>query len=78
MKTDDIRRKLLRGKTSWYEKNLEEAKKDVVTISRLEFLDAFSDVMASISSDPDVVNALAVVVAMVTGKIFDKGGKNDG
>ena len=57
----------------WYEKNLKEAKENYVTISKLEFLDAFSSAMAIVGPIPEeMTHLLAVIGAIVAGKIFDK------
>ena len=57
----------------WYEKNLKEAKENYVTISKLEFLDAFSSAMAIVGpNSEETTHLLAVVGAIVAGEIFDK------
>ena len=66
---------------SWYEKwckrNNEKAKKDYVTISRLEFLDTISSVMASLDLDQEEAFSLANFGALIAGKIFDKQETNE-
>ena len=61
---------------SWYEKwckrNNEKAKKDYVTISRLEFLDAISSTIASLDADLEEAHSLSIFGAIVAEKIFDK------
>ena len=67
---------------SWYEKwckkNNEKAKKDYVTISRLEFLDTISNTIASLDADLEEVYSLSIFGAIVAEKIFDKQEKNEG
>lgn len=64
--------KLFGKKSSSYEKNLKEAKENYVTISKLEFLDAFSSAIAIVGPGPEEMSLLAVVGAIVAGEIFDK------
>ena len=48
-------------------------KENYVTISKLEFLDAFSSAMAIVGPNPEeTTHLLAVVGAIVAGEIFDK------
>lgn len=56
----------------WYEKKLKEAKENYATISKLEFLDAFSSAMAIVGPGTEETHLLAVVGAIVAGEIFDK------
>ena len=67
---------------SWYEKwckkNNEKAKKDYVTISRLEFLDAISSTIASLDADLEEAHSLCIFGSMIAGKIFDKQETNEG
>lgn len=58
----------------WYEKNLKEAKENYVTISKLEFLDAFSSAMAIVGPNPEEMTHLLAVIGaiIVAGEIFDK------
>lgn len=62
--------------TTWYEKFhmkcQEEAKEECVTISRLDFLNTISSVIASLDADQEEANSLAIFGAMISGKIFDK------
>ena len=61
---------------SWYEKwckrNNEKAKKDYVTISRLEFLDTISSTISSLDADLEEAHSLSIFGAIVAEKIFDK------
>lgn len=61
---------------AWYEKfcvkRQEEAKEDYVTISRLDFLNTISSVIASLDADQEEANSLSVFGALIAGKIFDK------
>lgn len=67
---------------SWYEKwckkNNEKAKKDYVTISRLEFLDTISSTIASLDADLEETHSLSIFGAIVAEKIFDKQETNEG
>lgn len=67
---------------SWYEKwckkNKEKAKKDYVTISRLEFLDTISSTIAGLDADLEEAHSLSIFGAIVAGKIFDKQETNEG
>lgn len=77
-----FKKKLFRKKPfwyeKWYEKNIEEAKKDYVTISRLELLDAFSRVMTDVKASTEESHSLAIFGAMVVEEIFNKDkGKNE-
>lgn len=67
---------------SWYEKwckkNNEKAKKDYVTISRLEFLDTISSTIADLGADVEEVYSLSIFGAMVAEKIFNKTDTNEG
>ena len=56
----------------WFKKNQEEAKGDYVTISRLDFLNAISSVIASLDADREEADSLSVFGALIAGKIFDK------
>ena len=61
---------------SWYEKwckkNNEKAKKDYVTISRLEFLDTISSTIASLDADLEEAHSLSIFGAIVAERIFNK------
>ena len=61
---------------SWYEKwckkNNEKAKKDYVTISRLEFLDTISSTIADLDANLEEAHSLSIFGAIVAEKIFDK------
>lgn len=61
---------------AWYEKlrmkKQEEAKEDYVTISRMDFLNAISSVIASLDADREEADSLSVFGALIAGKIFDK------
>lgn len=67
---------------AWYEKlrmkKQEEAKEDYVTISRLDFLNAISSVIASLDADREEADSLSVFGALIAGKIFDKYETNEG
>lgn len=67
---------------AWYEKFhmkcQEEAKEEYVTISRLDFLNAISSVIASLDADREEADSLAIFGAMIEGKIFDKQETNEG
>ena len=67
---------------SWYEKwckkNNEKAKKDYVTISRLEFLDTISSTIADLDADLEEAQSLSIFGAIVAEKIFDKYETNEG
>lgn len=67
---------------SWYEKwckkNNEKAKKDYVTISRLEFLDAISSTIASLDADLEEAHSLSIFGAIVAERIFNKANTNEG
>ena len=66
---------------SWYEKwckkNNEKAKKDYVTISRLEFLDTISSTIADLDADLEEAHSLSIFGAIVAEKIFDKQETNE-
>lgn len=59
---------------AWYEKFRvkcqEEAKEEYVTISRLDFLNTISSVIASLDADQEEANSLSVFGALIAGKIF--------
>lgn len=61
---------------AWYEKFRmkcqEESKEDYVTISRLDFSNAISSVIASLDADQEESNSLTVFGLLIAGKIFDK------
>lgn len=61
---------------SWYEKwckkNNEKAKKDYLTISRLEFLDTISSTIASLDADLEEAHSLSIFGAIVAERIFNK------
>lgn len=67
---------------SWYEKwckkNNEKAKKDYVTISRLEFLDTISSTIADLDADLEEAHSLSIFGAIVAEKIFNKARSNEG
>ena len=67
---------------TWYEKFhmkcQEEAKEECVTISRLDFLNTISSVIASLDADQEEENSLAIFGALIAGKIFDKQETNEG
>ena len=67
---------------TWYEnfhmKCQEEAKEECVTISRLDFLNTISSVIASLDADQEEANSLAIFGALIAGKIFDKQEANEG
>lgn len=67
---------------SWYEKwckkNKEKAKKDYVTISRLEFLDTISSTIASLDVDLEEAHSLSIFGAIVAERIFNKADTNEG
>lgn len=67
---------------AWYEKFhmkcQEEAKEDYVTISRLDFLNVISSVIASLDADREEADSLAIFGAMIARKIFDKQETNEG
>lgn len=67
---------------SWYEKwckkNNEKAKKDHVTISRLEFLDTISSTIASLDADLEEAHSLSIFGAIVAERIFNKADTNEG
>ena len=60
---------------TWYEnfhmKCQEEAKEECVTISKLDFLNTISSVMASLDVDQEEAFSLANFGALIAGKIFD-------
>lgn len=61
---------------SWYEKwckkNNEKAKKDYVTISRLEFLDTISSTIRGLDADLEEAHSLSIFGVIVAEKIFGK------
>lgn len=67
---------------SWYEKwckkNNKKAKKDYVTISRLEFLDTISSTIASLDADLEEAHSLSIFGAIVAERIFNKADTNEG
>ena len=67
---------------TWYEKFhmkcQEEAKEECVTISRLDFLNTISSVIASLDADQEEANSLAIFGALTAGKIVDKQETNEG
>nr|DAU01887.1 MAG TPA: hypothetical protein [Caudoviricetes sp.] len=67
---------------SWYEKwckkNNEKAKKDYVTISRLEFVDTISSTIASLDADLEEAHSLSIFGAIVAERIFNKADTNEG
>lgn len=66
---------------TWYEnfhmKCQEEAKEECVTISKLDFLNTISSVMASLDVDQEEAFSLANFGALIAGKIFDKQETNE-
>lgn len=56
----------------------EEAKEDYVTISRLDFLNVISSVIASLDADREEADSLTIFGAMIAEKIFDKQETNEG
>lgn len=66
---------------SWYEKwckkNKEKAKKDYVTISRLEFLDTISSTIAGLDADLEEAHSLSIFGAIVAERIFNKADMNE-
>lgn len=67
---------------SWYEKwckkNNEKAKKDYVTISRLEFLDTISSTIASLDADSEEAHSLSIFGVIVAERILNKADTNEG
>lgn len=49
-----------------------------MTISRLDFLNTISSVIASLDADQEEANSLAIFGALIAGKIFDKQEANEG
>lgn len=49
-----------------------------MTISRLDFLNVISSVIASLDADREEADSLAIFGAMIAGKIFDKQETNEG
>ena len=62
----------------WCKKNNEKAKKDYVTVSRLEFLDTISSTIASLDADLEEAHSLSIFGAIVAERIFDKAESNEG
>lgn len=61
----------------WCKKNKEKAKKDYVTISRLEFLDAISSTIASLDADLEEAHSLSIFGVIVSERIFNKADTNE-